>query len=105
MFEKLSNQDRHTFTERYENLAVVLNMPLQKKSIKALIYFWDISYIFEFFLGVEPVKIEFISNHPNLCDIDKQRLVKSLGITSLSSFLHMRRGVENPGIFYRKSHV
>jgi hypothetical protein len=52
-----------------------------------------------FFLRVEPVKIEFISNHPSLCDIDKQRLVKTLGITSLSSFLHMRRGVENPGIF------
>jgi hypothetical protein len=49
VFEKLSNQDRHTFTERYENLAAVLNMPLQKISIKALIYFWDISYIFEVF--------------------------------------------------------
>jgi hypothetical protein len=37
VFEKLSNQDRHTFTERYENLVAVLNA-FAKKSIKAHIF-------------------------------------------------------------------
>jgi len=52
-----------------------------------------------FFIKVKPVKIEFISNYLSLYDIDKQRLVKTLGITSSSSFLHMRREVENSRIF------
>lgn len=39
--KKLSNQDHPTFIERYENLVIILNIPLQKPTIKVFIHFWD----------------------------------------------------------------